>query len=187
MYKAAGGKPVTLQRSGSYSSANVGLAEESKEIYNLETVKQTPTTKVHVKSDEQETRKSHFVPNIEPRNIPDAKDSPKPEKEIITFSKTKPGMLLKPAHVRRASTGRFDVDRLSDVNSGTFCDTKSKLDNTKDPKFQTDLGSRNEVKESCEDKHPIKNVTDKSDKTVSPYSFFNLTKRKFFVLNHLAD
>jgi len=181
MYKASGGKPVSLQRSASYHSVKVDLAEESKEIYDLETLKQNPATKVHVKSNEQETRKSPIVPNI-----PDSKDSAKPVKETITFSKTKPGMLLKPAHVRRASTGRFDVDKFSGVNSRTFCDTASKLDSAKFPKFESDIGS-NEVKESCEDKHPIKNVIDKSDKTVSPYKIFNLAKRKFFMLNHLAD
>ncbi|XP_039686177.1 katanin p80 WD40 repeat-containing subunit B1 homolog KTN80.2 isoform X2 [Medicago truncatula] len=169
---SSGGKPVSLQRSASYHSAKVDLAEESKEIYDLETLKQNPATKVHVKSNEQETRKSIIVPNI-----PDSKDSAKPVKETITFSKTKPGMLLKPAHVRRASTGRFDVDRFSDVNSRTFCDTASKLDSAKFPKFESYVGSQNEVKESCEDKHPIKNVTDKSNKTVSPYKIFNLAKR----------
>ncbi|GAU31468.1 hypothetical protein TSUD_386320 [Trifolium subterraneum] len=160
---SSGGKPVALQRSASFNSAKVDMVEESKEICNLE-------TKVQVISNEQATKKSLIVP----RDIPDAKDYAKPVKETITFSKTKPGMLLKPAHVRRASTGRFDMDKFSNANSGTFCDIASKLDSTKDPKLQGDLGSQNEVKESCEDKHPI---IDKSDKTVSPYKFFNLAKR----------
>ncbi|CAJ2648706.1 unnamed protein product [Trifolium pratense] len=167
---SSGGKPVALQRSASFNSAKVDMIEESKEICNSETMKQNPATKVQVKSNEQATKKSLIVP----RDIADAKDFAKPVKETITFSKTKPGMLLKPAHVRRASTGRFDMDKFSNANSGTFCDSASKLHSTKDPKLQGDLGSQNEVKESCEDKHPI---TDKSDKTVSPYKFFNLTKR----------
>jgi katanin p80 WD40 repeat-containing subunit B1 len=188
MYKASGGKPVALQRSASVNSIKVEMVEDSKEIRNLETMNQNPATKVHVKSNEQATKKSLIVPRDIPdakdfakpvkETIPDSKDFAKPVKETITFSKTKPGMLLKPAHVRRASTGRFDMDKFSNANSGTFCDS------AKDPKLQGDLGSKNEVKESCEDKHPI---TDKSDKTASPYKFFNLTKRKFFVLNHLAD
>lgn len=184
MYKASGGKPIGLQRSGSVNSARVDLPEESKEICNLETLKQSPATKGHVKSNEQATRKSFIEPNIVPRDIPAVKDSTKSGNETITFSKTKPGMLLRPAHIRRASTGRFDVDRFSD---GTFCDTASKLDGAKDPKFQSNPGSQNEVKESCEDKHPIKSVADdKFDKTISPYKIFNQVKRKFFVLNHLA-
>ncbi|KAK7327942.1 hypothetical protein VNO77_22035 [Canavalia gladiata] len=175
---SSGGKPVTFQRSGSFNSSKVDLPEESKEICNLGTPKQSSATGVRVKSNEQAMRKSFIVPNIVPRDIPDGKVSAKSEKETITFSKTKPGMLLKPAHVRRASTGRFDVDRFSeDVNSGTFCDTASKLDSTKDSKLQRNLGSQNEVKESCEDKHPIKSVTDKFDKTVSPSRFSDQAKR----------
>lgn len=175
---SSGGKPVTLQRSGSLSSTKVDLPEEFKEICNLGTAKQSPATGVRVKSNEQAIRKSFIAPNIVPRDIPDSKVSAKSEKETITFSKTKPGMLLRPAHVRRASTGRFDVDRFpEDVNSGTFCDTATKLDSTKEPKVQTNLGSLNEVKESCEDKHPIKSVTDKFDKTVSPSRFSDQRKR----------
>ncbi|XP_058771618.1 katanin p80 WD40 repeat-containing subunit B1 homolog KTN80.1-like [Vicia villosa] len=166
---SSGGKPVALPKSASFNSLKVDLTEESKEMYDLETPKQNPATKVHVKSIEQATIKTLTMQNIVPRDIPDAKDSTKPVKETITFSKTKPGMLLKPAHARRASTGRFDVDK--------FSDTAGKLDSAEIPKFQSSIGSQNEVKESCEDKHPIKNVTDKSEKTVSPYNFFNLTKR----------
>lgn len=187
MYKASGGKPVTLPKSASFNSTKVDLTEESKEMYNSEMPKLNPATKVHVKSNEEATIKTLTIQNTVPRDIPDAKDSTKPVKETITFSKTKPGMLLKPAHARRASTGRFDVDKFSDVNSETFCDNAGKLDSAKIPKFQSNIGSQNEVKESCEDKHPIKNVTDKSEKTVSPYNFFNLTKRKFSALNHLAN
>ncbi|XP_061363012.1 katanin p80 WD40 repeat-containing subunit B1 homolog KTN80.1-like isoform X2 [Gastrolobium bilobum] len=177
---SAGGKPVALQRSGSFSSPKVILPEESKEICNLRTLKQSPATGIHVKSNEQQPiRKSFIVPNIVPRDIPDGKDSVKSGKETITFSKTKPGMLLKPAHVRRASTGRFDVDRFSaDANSGTLIfDTPSKLDSAKDPKFQMNLGSQNEAKESCEDKHPIKSVTEKFDKTKPPNRFSDQAKR----------
>ncbi|XP_027339029.1 katanin p80 WD40 repeat-containing subunit B1 homolog isoform X2 [Abrus precatorius] len=175
---SSGGKPVTLQRSGSLSSSKVDLREESKEICNLGMLKQNPAAGVHVKSNEQAIRKSFVVPNIVPRDTPDSKVSAKSEKETITFSKTKPGMLLKPAHVRRASTGRFDVDRFSEnVNSGNYCDSASKLDSTKDPMFQMNLGPQNEVKESCEDKHPIKSVTDKFDRTVSPSRFSDQAKR----------
>ncbi|KAL2969202.1 hypothetical protein AAZX31_15G067200 [Glycine max] len=175
---SSGGKPVTLQRSGSLSSTKVDLPEEFKEICNLGTMKQSPATGARVKSNEQAIRKSFIAPNIVPRDTPDGKVSAKSEKETISFSKTKPGMLLRPAHVRRASTGRFDVDRFSeDVNSRTFCDTAIKSGITKEPSFQLNLGFQNEVKESCEDKHPIKNVTDKFDKTLSPSRFSEQTKR----------
>ncbi|XP_014518573.1 katanin p80 WD40 repeat-containing subunit B1 homolog isoform X1 [Vigna radiata var. radiata] len=174
---SSGGRPFTLPRSGSLSSEKADLPEEFKEICNLGTIKQSPLTGVRVKSNEQAIRKSFIAPNIVPRDVPEGKVSEKSEKETITFSKTKPGMLLKPAHVRRASTGRFDVDRFSeDMKSGTFCDPAIKLDSTKEAKFQTNLGPPNEVKESCEDKHPIKSVTDKFDKILSPSRFSDQKK-----------
>jgi len=178
--EASGGKPFTLPRSGSLSSEKVDLPEEFKEICNLGTMKQSPATGVRVKSNEQAIRKSFIAPNIVPRDVPEGKISAKSEKETITFSKTKPGMLLKPAHVRRASTGRFDVDRFSeDMKLGTFGDPAIKLDSTKEPKFQTNIGPQNEFKESCEDKHPIKSVTDKFDKILAPSRFSEQKKCKF--------
>ncbi|KAG4955885.1 hypothetical protein JHK85_042265 [Glycine max] len=164
---SSGGKPVTLQRSGSLSSTKVDLPEEFKEICNLGTMKQSPATGARVKSNEQAIRKSFIAPNIVPRDTPDGKVSAKSEKETISFSKTKPGMLLRPAHVRRASTGRFDVDRFSeDVNSRTFCDTAIKSGITKEPSFQLNLGFQNEVKESCDESSPCK-------EEISPVKYVN--------------
>ena len=175
-YKASGGNPVAFQRSRSYSSSKVDFSEESKEM-----LRQSPAEGVHAKPNEQSLRKSFIVPNIVPRDIPNCKDSAKSGNETLTFSKTKPGMLLKPAHVRRASTGIFDVNN---VDSGGFRDTNTKLDSTKDPNFQVKVESQNEVKESCEDKHPIKSVTEKFEKTLMPDRFSDQEKLKFFVLNH---
>ncbi|OIV96138.1 hypothetical protein TanjilG_13070 [Lupinus angustifolius] len=165
----SGGKPVALQKSPSFNSTKADLPEESVEVSKSGALKQSPATGVHVKCNEQVQRKSSIVPSIASRNIPDGNVSENSGKETITFSKTRPGMLLKPAHAKRASVHRFDVDKYSeDVNSGTFCDTARKLSNTKDSEFQVNLGSQNEVTESCEDKYPTKTVTDKSDETISP-------------------
>ncbi|KAI9074935.1 hypothetical protein K1719_043098 [Acacia pycnantha] len=165
---SSGSKPCPLQRSGSYNSPKVDLPEDSKEICILGTLKQNPAT-VHAKSNGQAHKKSFIVPNVVPRDTPDGKDSAKPGRETITFSRTKPGMLLKPAHARRASTGRFDVDRFSaEMDSGAFGHTRSKLDDAKDSDFQTKLESENEVKESCEDKYPIKSFTHNYKRTSPP-------------------
>ncbi|RYR35964.1 hypothetical protein Ahy_A10g051040 isoform C [Arachis hypogaea] len=166
---SSGGKPITLQRSGSVNSQRIDIPEEPKEICNFGTQKPSSAAGVNVKPNEQLLRKSFVVPNVVPRDVPDVKDSAKSGEETITFTKTKPGMLLKPAHSRRASTGRFDIDK--------FSDTTSKLDSAKDTKFQRNLGSQNEIKESCQDKHPIKNVTEKFDKTISPQIFSDQPKR----------
>ncbi|KAI4299319.1 hypothetical protein L6164_032788 [Bauhinia variegata] len=160
---SSGGKPVALQRSHSSKSLKVDRPEDSKDISNLGVVKQSPAT---VKSNEQALRKSFIVPNVVPRDFPDGKNSGKTVKETITFSRTKPGMLLRPAHTRRASTGIFDVEKFSpDVDSGSYTSTTSKLESATDPNLQMKLVSENEVKESCEDKHPINSVTEKFETT----------------------
>ncbi|XP_027345762.1 katanin p80 WD40 repeat-containing subunit B1 homolog isoform X2 [Abrus precatorius] len=153
---SSGGNPVMLHKSRSLNSPKIDLPEESKEMLNW-----SPATGVHAKPNEQASTKSYFVSNIIPRDIPDGKDS-------VTFSKRKPGMLLKPAHVQGASTGIFDVNGFSsDLDSEIFCDTVSKSDSAKDPNFQMKLGSLNEVRESCEDKHPIKSVTEMFGRTLT--------------------
>ena len=176
LYKASGGKPVTLQRSGSLNYPKVEISEDSNEISKTRILKQSPATGIHAKSNEQALRKSFIVPNIVPRDIPAGKDSAKTGTETITFSMTKPGMLLRPAHTRSASTGIFDVERIStDVDSGTFGNKISKLDSAMDPNSQKGLGSESEVKDSCEDKHPIKSVTNKFEETSSPEKLHTLS------------
>ncbi|KAL2979358.1 hypothetical protein AAZX31_13G168200 [Glycine max] len=67
-------------------------------------------------------------------------------------------------------------DIVNDLDSRTFCDTGSKSDSAKDPNFQMKLGSQNEVRESIEDKHPIKSVTEKFEKTLTPDRFSDQDK-----------
>jgi len=45
------------------------------------------------------------------------------------------------------------------------------------------LGSHNEVRESIEDKHPTKSVTEKFEKTLTPDRFSEKEKCKFFLSN----
>ncbi|KAL2343982.1 hypothetical protein Fmac_005267 [Flemingia macrophylla] len=60
---------------------------------------------------------------------------------------------------------------LNDLASGTFCDTISKFNSAKDPNFQMKHGTQNEVRESHEDEHAIKSVTEKFEKTLAPDRF----------------
>lgn len=180
-YKASGGKPVSLQRSGSFNSPKEDLPEDAKEICNLGMLKQSPATGVRAKSNDQSLRKSFVVPNIVPRDISGGNDSAKTEKETVNFSRTRPGMLLRPVHIQRASTGRCDAERLSaDMGPGAFGNSTSKLDSVEDPKK---LGPEDEVKESCEDKHPIQSVTDKFEKAFSLHKNSDQDSRKFLVLH----
>ncbi|KAK7319632.1 hypothetical protein RJT34_04355 [Clitoria ternatea] len=154
---SSGGNSVNTQKSRTYNSPKVDIHEESKEMLNW-----CPAAGVRAKPNEQSLRRSYIVPSVVPRDIPDGKDS-------ATFLKTKPGMLLKPVHVQGASTGIFDVEGFSsDLDSGTFCDTLSKSDSAEDPNFKMTPGSENEATESCEDKHPIKSMTEKFEKTLTP-------------------
>lgn len=144
-------------------------------------LKQSPATEVHAKSNEQVHRKSFFVPNIVPRDISGANDSTKTGKETISFSRTKPGMLLRPVHVRRASTGICDAEKFSsDMGSVTLDNATSKFDSVVD---LNRIGSKNEVKDSCEDKYPIKSATDKFVKTLSPCKLSEQDSRKFLELH----
>ncbi|MED6182783.1 hypothetical protein PIB30_031887 [Stylosanthes scabra] len=160
---SSGGDPIALQRSRSYSSPKVDFSEESKEM-----LRQSPAKGASAKPNEQSVKRSFIAPNIVPRDI-HGKDSAKSGNESITFSKTKPGMLLRPAHARRASTGIFDFDNV---------DTNSKLDSARDCNIQVKVEEpQNDVKESCEDKHPIKSVTEKFEKTLTPDRFSDTDKR----------
>ncbi|KAK7400502.1 hypothetical protein VNO78_11711 [Psophocarpus tetragonolobus] len=158
---SAGGNPDSLLRSRSYNSPKVDLPEESKEMLNW-----SPATRTHSKLNEQALGKSYILPSVVPQNVLNGKDS-------ATFSKTKPKMLLKPIHIERASSDIYDVDGFSSgLDSRTFCDTISKSDSAKDPNFQMKLGPQNEVRESIDDKNPIKSVTEKFEKTLTPDRFF---------------
>nr|KYP61085.1 Katanin p80 WD40 repeat-containing subunit B1 isogeny 1 [Cajanus cajan] len=152
----SGGSPDTLPRSRSYNSPKVDLPEDSKEMLNW-----SPATGVRAKSNEQALKKSHIASNL-PGGILNGKES-------ATFSNSKPGMLLKQSHVQGVSTNTFDVDEFSsDLDSGTFCDTISKSDRAN---FQMKHGPQNEVRESIEDEHAIKSVTEKLEKTLTPDRF----------------
>ncbi|XP_020222780.1 katanin p80 WD40 repeat-containing subunit B1 homolog isoform X2 [Cajanus cajan] len=153
---SSGGSPDTLPRSRSYNSPKVDLPEDSKEMLNW-----SPATGVRAKSNEQALKKSHIASNL-PGGILNGKES-------ATFSNSKPGMLLKQSHVQGVSTNTFDVDEFSsDLDSGTFCDTISKSDRAN---FQMKHGPQNEVRESIEDEHAIKSVTEKLEKTLTPDRF----------------
>ncbi|KAJ6377113.1 hypothetical protein OIU76_026142 [Salix suchowensis] len=123
---STGGNPVTLQRAGSLNSSKVVLSLDSKETSAPLTEKQSPLMGMHATLSEQAYNKSLSVPTVVPRDIPVEKDSSDSGKETITFTKTKPGMLLRPAHVRRPSNSKNDVDKMSvALESGNFSSVTS--------------------------------------------------------------
>ncbi|XVF25869.1 hypothetical protein REPUB_Repub13aG0251000 [Reevesia pubescens] len=165
----AGSNPIASQKNDSLNSPKVVLPLDASEISNLAGETQSPGTVVNAKSNGQLGDKSFITPSVVPWDNPVGKDSTNSGKESITFSRTKPGMLLKPAHVRRPSANKFEVEKLSAaVESGTLSHIKSGLDSRMDLNSQTRLVSENGARKSCDEKDSnIKSVTEKSEKMLS--------------------
>ncbi|XP_050935857.1 katanin p80 WD40 repeat-containing subunit B1 homolog KTN80.1-like isoform X3 [Cucumis melo] len=104
-----GGKPVSPQKAESLSSPKIVFALDSKEISYDASKKQNPASRVEVKSNELSKDK----PPVVPCDSPEVKDSPSSVRESITFSKTRRGMLLRPAHIRKPSNSKIDLEKLS--------------------------------------------------------------------------
>lgn len=97
--------------------------------------RQSPTTGV-TKCNETVANKSFDVPIIVPQDTSNGKDSVNSRQESITFTKTRRGMLLKPAHIRRISYSTNDDERLQTaVESETSGNTRDNLDCALGPNF----------------------------------------------------
>ena len=147
----------------------------------LPSQKQSPSVGLNARSYEKALDKSFVVPSIVPRDGADGGDGANSGKESISFSRTKRGMLLRPAHVRRPSNSKIEVERLPEVvESGTLSNVTSNLDCAIDSNFQSKHGSEDGSRESCEDKHSnIKIVTERLDKILSPRTPSNQESCKF--------
>ncbi|XP_022720507.1 katanin p80 WD40 repeat-containing subunit B1 homolog isoform X2 [Durio zibethinus] len=165
----AGSNPIATQKDGSLNSPKVVLPLDASEISNLAAEKQSPGVGINAKSNGQSDNKSFITPSVVPRDNPVGRDFTSSGKETITFSRTKPGMLLKPAHVRRLSVNKFDVEKLSAaVEPATLSHIKSRLDSAMDLNSQTRHVSQDGAKNSCDENDSnIKSVTEKSDKMLS--------------------
>ncbi|KAM1245602.1 hypothetical protein ACFX15_036140 [Malus domestica] len=127
--------------------------------------KQNPSVRLPPKSNEQIVNKSLAVPSIVPRSSPDEKDTANPGGDGVALSRTKRGMLLKPAHARRPSNSKIDFEKLP-------------LDNAVDLNSQTKGVSEDRARESSEEKHSeIKSVEEKFEKVFSPNNPSNLEAR----------
>ncbi|GMY37264.1 katanin p80 WD40 repeat-containing subunit B1 homolog [Fagus crenata] len=172
---SAGGKPVASQRVDSFNSPKVAPPLDSKDISCLPTQKQSPAVGLNARSNEKSLDKSFVVPSIVPRDGTDERNGANSGKESVTFSRTKRGMLLRPAHVRRASYSKIEVERLPEaVESATLSNVTSNLEGAIDSNFQSKHASEDGSRESCEDKHSnIKGVAEKFEKNLSPQSLSN--------------
>ncbi|XVE51275.1 hypothetical protein DITRI_Ditri02bG0026800 [Diplodiscus trichospermus] len=171
----AGSNPIARQKDGSLNSPKVVFPLDASELNNLAAEKQSPGTGINAKSNGQLCNKPFNTPSVVPRENPVGNDTTNSGKESITFSRTKPGMLLRPAHVRRPSINKFEVEKLpATVESGTLSNIKSGLDSAMDLNSQTRLVSEDGARKSCDEKDSsIKSVTEKSDKMLSPQTPLN--------------
>lgn len=183
--KAAGGKPVAPPRVDSLTTPNAMSPLDMKEISDQPTKKQSSAVSLNPKCNEHALNKSLVVPSIVPRDSPDGKDSPNSTRESITFSKTKRGMLLKPAHTRRPSNSKNDLERLPlAVDSGTIGNLRVNLDVAMDQNFQKKTVSEDGARESCEEMNSnIKNVAEKVEKVLLPQTPTSQDSCKFLFYN----
>ncbi|KAF5475629.1 hypothetical protein F2P56_007421, partial [Juglans regia] len=124
-----GGKPVAYPRVESFNSPKVASPSDPKEICCLPTRKRSPAIGLNARSNEKALDKTFVVPSIVPRDSLGGRDEANSGKESIAFARTKRGMLLKPAHVRRPSNGKFDVERLTETDeSGSLSNVAKDLD-----------------------------------------------------------
>ncbi|CAK9327410.1 unnamed protein product [Citrullus colocynthis] len=154
-----GGKPVAPQKAESLSSPKIVFALDSKEISYDASKKQSPVLKVEMKSNEV----SRDKPPVVPCDSPEVKDSPISVRESITFSKTRRGMLLRPAHIRKPSNSKMDLEKLSVsvdssrktdlerlpvVDSVNICHNTNDLNKAPEPNLKTSAVSEEIHKES---------------------------------------
>ncbi|KAM5588345.1 katanin p80 WD40 repeat-containing subunit B1 [Rosa sericea] len=160
---SAGGKPVTSQR---INSSKVLPPLDLKET---SAKKQIPAPGSLPKSNEKTVNKSLVVPSIVPRSSPNAKDSANSGRESVAFSKTRRGMLVRPAHVRSPSNSKVDVEKLPlAVESETFSSMTSKLDGAVGLSSQIKTVSENSDREASTEKHSaIKSVEEKFEAVLS--------------------
>ncbi|GLT33504.1 hypothetical protein SLA2020_080860 [Shorea laevis] len=162
------GNPFASQRLGSLNSPKLMPPLDPNETSNLPAEKQSPVVEIHLKSNGQAVNKSIIVPSVVPRDSPVEKDTSKSGKESITFSRTKPGMLLRPAHSRKPSNSKHEIGNLSaESESVTLSNTKSKLDSERHLNSETTIKAEDGAIKSCEDKCVDKLAAENFEKTLS--------------------
>ncbi|KAI4371704.1 hypothetical protein MLD38_010026 [Melastoma candidum] len=123
------GKPVSLQLAGSVNSSRLPLLSDLKDNRNLsaQSPRQDPVTASPEKSNGNS--KSLVVPFVVTPDNLEERDTPPALKDPVSFSRTKPGMLLRPANSRKPSGTKYSVDRLTvHIESPEFSCTNSTSD-----------------------------------------------------------
>ncbi|XP_039169743.1 LOW QUALITY PROTEIN: katanin p80 WD40 repeat-containing subunit B1 homolog KTN80.1 [Eucalyptus grandis] len=164
--EAASGNPVSSQRVGTTNFAKVTQPLDFNDTPNLTLRRQGLVTETPDGLSGHVPSKSITQPKVVSRDSPDGKDSSR--RESITFSRTKPGMLLRPAHSRRPSSTKYDVDRLSAcAEIGVLSSAKSGSESLVDSFFNIKVAPEDGARNGCEDNHSsVKNVSVESEKVL---------------------
>lgn len=176
--KAADGKLVSSPRVESFNSPKVATP---KEISCTPTQKESPVIGLNARSNEKALDKTYVVPSIVARDGTKRRDGVNFGKDMITFSRTKRGMLLKPAHVRRSPNSKVEVVKQPEtVESGNLSNVTSNLDGAINSKFQSKLASEDVCRKSFEEENStIKGVPEKLERILSPQKPSNQESCKF--------
>ncbi|OAY26122.1 katanin p80 WD40 repeat-containing subunit B1 homolog KTN80.1 isoform X2 [Manihot esculenta] len=164
------GNPFSSQKVGSLNPPNMALPLDTKEMDNPPMEKKSPIKGVNGNAGGEALNKSFVMPTVVHQDNPIQKKISNSERETVTFSRTKPGMLLRPAHIRKPSNSKNDVEKLSVTpESESFSSVTSEKESAVDLKLQSLNLSEDVARKSCEEKSStIKSVADKFEKILSP-------------------
>ncbi|XP_010547296.1 PREDICTED: katanin p80 WD40 repeat-containing subunit B1 homolog isoform X2 [Tarenaya hassleriana] len=173
---STGGNSTAAEKPGPLSTPKVVLPMESGKLGNMTGEKQ---------STGQAGDKSFVVPSsVVPRDSDIGKEGSDSGRESITFSRTRPGMLLRPAHVRKTAM-KFDEKRQSvAVQSGNHkkcgSDTEKEADTQSVSDSEEGKKKSNDAEEST-----IKSIAVKFEKALSPESPANEVNRMLLKPPHV--
>lgn len=162
----------------------MALPLDTKEMDNPPMEKKSPIKGVNGNAGGEALNKSFVMPTVVHQDNPIEKKISNSERETVTFSRTKPGMLLRPAHFRRPSNSKNDVEKLSvALESETSSSVTSEKESAMDLKSQSLHVSEDGIQNSCEEnKSTIKSVADKFEKILSPETPTCQENREFLFL-----
>ncbi|KAK6917490.1 Katanin p80 subunit, C-terminal, partial [Dillenia turbinata] len=169
-------KSRTSQKIGPYSFPKIGTPLESKEMSNRPSTKQGQAVGGHAKTNGSMvgSGRSFVVPNVVPRENSNGTNCSR--ESITTAAKASRGTLSKPSHVRRPSTGQYDVGRLSmSAESQSITYLRSEKDGAMDTNFHARLMA-DEATDSCDDKFDKKVQHQTPEKVLTMASDENITE-----------
>ncbi|XP_043690361.1 katanin p80 WD40 repeat-containing subunit B1 homolog KTN80.2 isoform X2 [Telopea speciosissima] len=161
------GIPSNLQRIRSTKSPKVVLPRDSeKEIGHPSAPKTRPAMVVQRRTRSEVTSRPFTVPLVVPRNSPAGENASNSRRESVSSVKPSPDKLVKPTHLRRLSSSKFDMGHHS-IAVENESPTSKKCGS--EPKFHFSFFTKDDVTGTVEASNStINHVAEKFDKILSP-------------------